>query len=330
MRLTVLDVKNSTIPRAIGYASCDTRLLALLNDAHQRLVMGPEMWWECYQRYEVRVTSGQITWPRQVAHIASLAVDCQPFKPQNEWFEFLGSGYGIRSSCGGCDDRIIDRGTACIFEDINTSGNQKKLKVYSSVAEDAGLTMTVLGYDASGNWIKSPVGSTWVDGEIIASPQLAAAPVTSANYFSSVTDIIKPITKSEIYLYERDDLAGTQRRIGLYEADETRPRYRRTLVAGIGTDSTTERTITCMVKREITTLYNDNDFLLIGNLPALKEMMHGVKKRDDGNLGAYEEHKREAFQLLDREAAHYLGKGAGVPVNGEFETWGAGEIMSMS
>lgn len=330
MKLTVADVKNSTAPKAVGYASCDPRFLALLNDAHQRLVMGPEMWWENYQRYEIRVSSGQITWPRQVAHIASLSVDCHPYKLQNEWFEFIGSGYGVRNSTAiGCENRVIDRGASPLFEDIVTTGNDKKLKIYSSVPEAADLTIRFGFWDSAGEWVRSLSGSTWSDGEPLAIPQLPASPTVSVNTVSSVAWAIKPVTNGEIYVYERDEIAGTQRRIALYESDETRPSYRRSLVTGIGTDSETYRTVTCMVKRELTELRVDNDFLLIGNLPAIKEMMMGVKKRDDGNLGAYEEHKREAFQLLDREASHYLGKGAGIPINGEFETWGAGEICSM-
>jgi hypothetical protein len=272
-----------------------------------------------------------VTWPRQVANVISIAVDCFPYTIRNEWFEFLESGYGQRTSQSLCSSQVIDRGTACLFEDINTDGDDKSLKVYSSVAEAAGLQIGILGYDANGEWLRTNVLGSWVDGEWLDIPTAPLSPIQSGHNWSAVTDIIKPITNSEIHLYEFDSLANTQRRIGIYESDETRPRYRRTLIGGIGNgvDSTTAHSVTAMVKREFIPLRNDNDFLLIGNYPALKEMCIGIVKSNGSNLQEAYARMREANRLMDAEASHYIGQSRVVPIRMDTEVWGMGDVPNV-
>lgn len=333
MRITLADVKASRIPQVLGVASCDSRFLAMVNEATQRLVMGPEMWWECYQRYKFRVSNGRLTWPRQVAAIWGIAVDDAPYTLHNEWFEYLGTGYGVRESTYFSDSRLIDRGTACVFDDIITTGNDKTIKLYSTVTESTTEKFIVRGYDEDGIWIRTQVDGTWVDGEHIQVPPLSSTPRTSAYSWSAITDIIKPITNGELWLYERDTVTGEQRRIGLYESDETRPRYRRSLVGGVTPEdeetSTQTWCITAMVKREFIPVRNDNDFLIIGNLPALKEMCQAIQKRETGNLPEAQVHEAEAFRLLDREASHYIGRANTVPLKVTGDCFGMGDVLAV-
>lgn len=331
MRLTLADLKLSSLPALMGIASCDARFLEIVNEAQQRLVMSPDTWWETYQKYRMSTCSGMVTWPRQVANIISIAVDCTPYTIRNEWFEFLESGYGQRTSCSLCSPTVIDRGTACVFDDIDTSGNDKTLKLYSSVAETAGLTMGILGWDAGGEWIKTVVGGSWVDGEWLSVPTDPLAPVQSGQNWSAITDIIKPITNSELRLYEYDAGTNTQRTIGIYESDETRPRYRRTLIGGIGNgvNSTTAHTVTAMVKREFIPARNDNDFLLIGNFPALKEMCIGIVKSNGSNLQEASLRMQAAARLMDAEASHYIGQSRVVPIRMDVEAWGMGDVPNV-
>jgi len=323
MRVTVSDIKNSSIPAAVGLAPCDARFLTLLNEAQQRLVMGPEMWWELYERYAVNVSNGKVTWPRQVASIHSIAVDDVPYRMHNEWFEFIETGYGIRDESTIGQYKLHDRGTSCLFDDIDPDDTDKKLKLYSDTAEDSGLKFVVHGYDEDGEWIRSQVSGEWVDGEYIDIPTDPATPTISTNKFSVIVNIIKPVTDGELSLFEYDYTNATQRRIGFYETDETRPRYRRTLIGGL--EDVESATITAMVKRELLWLYNDNDFLIVGNMPAVKEMMMAIQKRERGNYTAAADHEAMAFRLMDREAAHYISPASVVPIRMEGSVWGVGE-----
>jgi len=325
MRLTLLEVKNSSIPRTVGLAKCSTEFLDLVNEAQQRLVMGPELFWETYQRYRFTVTNGHITMPRGVASIISIAVDCQPAVIRNEWFEFLESGYGIRSGSSGCEGQIIDRGTSPVFLDINSDGNRKKLRVQSDVTEGTGKRIGLLGYDWEGEWIRTVDGGTWVDGDWLSIPPTSATVTTTSQDYRAITGVIIPTTTvGDIKLYEYDTVLGTTRKIGHYESGESVPSYRRYLLPGVGCD-TGCKTITAMVKREFIPLRSDNDILIIGSLPALKEMCMAVQKRERSNIDEANVYEANAFRILDREAAHYISRGTVAPLRIEGgETWGVG------
>lgn len=334
MRITLADLKNSQIPKALGLAGCSTEFLSIVNEALQRLVMSPDLYWECYQRYRFVVNNGLVTWPRQVASVVSLAVDSAPYRLQNEWFEFLDSGYGVRGASDG-DNRGIDRGTSCLISDINiaSDANPMTLKLYGSVTETTTEKFIIRGYDTDGNWIRSQVSGAWVDGEHMAIPSLSTAPVTSSFNWKYVTDIIKPVTNGEIMLYERDTVTGTQRKIGHYETDETRPSYRRTLVLNATHDTDDDgvdecqHTITAMVKREFMQLRNDNDHCIIGNIPAIKEMAMAVRLRETHRVAEAEAYEAKARQILDREISHYIGAGNINPIRVVADNFGMADAV---
>ena len=327
MRLTLGDVKASSIPQRVGLAACDTRFTQMLNEAQQRLVMGPDLWWELTAKYEICSTSGRITWPRFVANVLMVAVDRVPYPVRNGWFEFLESGYGIRCATEFCEPNALDAGTACTFDDINTAGNDKKLKLYGTVAESAGLTFGVLGYDQNGEWIRTQVGGVWTDGEWMTVPTDPLVPYISSFYYSTITSIIKPVTAGDLKLYEYDAGLLTQRQIGLYESDETRPHYRRTLVGGID-NCTTAQTVSAMVKKEFVPVRHgyDNDQLMIGNMPALKEMMTAIYKEEADNLEAAAVHEAKARKLMDDEASHYLGPAQKIPLRVDMDAYSMARV----
>lgn len=328
MRITFGDIKDSRLPKVLGLAPCSSEFRELVSEAQQRILTGPEIWWEAYQKYAFTVTNGYITWPRQVASIISVTVDESPVPIRNEWFEYLETGYGMRSStnhpCNGLD--LVDRGTACLFNDIDTSGNAKTLKLYSTLPETAGQYFVVMGYDVDGVWVRTQHGGSWVDGEYITIPTLSTTPRTSNKQWSSITGIIKPETNGDMYLYESDAVGATQRLIGIYESDETRPSYRRTYLSGLPDDMDDCCTVTAQVRRELLPIRNDNDFLIIGNMPALKEMAIAIQKRERGNLNEASAHEAKAFELMDREVGHYVSPGTVAPLRFEGFGWGAGEI----
>ena len=327
MRVTFADLKNSRLPGVLGLAPCSSDFRELISEAQQRLLCGPEVWWEAYQRYSFTVTNGYITWPRQVASVISVALDDTPVPIRNEWFEYIDGGFGIRGATSSCAYDLIDRGTACVFNDIDTSGNAKTLLVYSTVAENSANYIVIQGYDKDGNWIRSQQSGSWMDGEYIALPATSSVHRQSNYQWSSITGIIKPVTNGPIYLYEYDATADSRRLLGLYEADETRPNYRRTYLSGIPSDLEGCCTVTAQVRRELLPITNDNDWLIIGNIPALKEMAIAIQKRERNNLVEAAAHEAKAFELLDREVGHYVSPGTVAPVRVQADSWGSGDIV---
>ena len=143
------------------------------------------LFWGTYQTYQICVSSeGCLTWPRQVASIEALAVNDQPITLRNNWFEYLQTGFGIRSTSNSSELQLMDRGRSAVFLDMTDFSST--LQVYSEVDEDASAKLLVQGYDQNGNWIRTLEGSQWIDGEYISIGTTTAA---SSKIFTAITGV---------------------------------------------------------------------------------------------------------------------------------------------
>ena len=330
IRRTVADAKDPTQCRLAAVANVspsDDRFLALLNLCTQNLVQTGEMFWGLHARYQFCVTDGCLVWPRQIATIEAAAVCDRPITIRNRWFEFLGTGVGLRgdgncnsnSSCGsarGGGTDLLDRAapTTCAFAEI--VGVNKKIKVYADVTEAADAEILLQGYDENNQWIRTLVGGAWVDGEYVS---ISTTPVTSTKFFSALTGVQKPITNGTVRLYEYDTTLTTQRAIAIYEPDETRPSYRKQLLSDLGCggccgaeDDTTQ--VTVMAKLEFIPVRQDTDWLMIGNFAALTAEAQSVLKLENNLAQDSIVWHALAVKKLRDELSHYLGKGAVAPM----------------
>lgn len=331
MRTTFGQLKASSIPRVLSLCATDERLKDYVNEAIERLVHRPEKWWGVYQRYVICATESCITWPRQIATIEAIAVCTTPIPVRNGWYEFLPNGPHIQPETGACDVQLIAReGNFVTFTDI--SGTNKRLKVYADVAEDAEARILVQGYDENGNWIRTQDAGEWVDGEYIGIDN--GTPQESVKFFTAITGIIKDETNGVVRLYELNDDDGTMRALGIYEPDETTPSYRRSLVTGIDSLVTDEEEcesvkVTVVAKNEFYPVGEDNDWLLIPSLPALKDMCLAIKKYDAGLPDEGAVYEARAVATLDRQLGHYLGDGGApvIEIRDSFATVGVENLM---
>jgi hypothetical protein len=327
MRITLKDARDQIDTSAIGVQSCSAAFVQLLNESIQRLVTGPENFWELTARMAICANKGIITWPRDVASVLSISVCGYPMTVRNQWFEFLESGYGIRG-CSPCDSNMLDRGIGFTFREIR---NGHSLKIVTSVAESSGLEMVFLGYDCQGNWIRTQdADGNWRDGVYAPIPTATSTPYFGQIQFAQdgIIGIIKPITNGTIMLYDYSiPTPSDSIFIGVYDAEETRPSYRRSLLGNISTDGTTR--VDVVYKREFIPVRNDNDFLMIGNIPALSEMMQAVKLSRQNALQLAAGHEGKAFRLLDREAEHYVGTSSVSPIRLDYRNFGVGGIPNL-
>ncbi len=327
MRTTLANAKDpaSGIARVLNISPEDDRFVAYLNEAQQRLVMTGELFYGQTARYQFCLTEGCITWPRQIATIESASVNGFSIPIRNGWFEFLES-VGLQGDASSCGDgscnwpfgnicggtQLYDRGNACTFADIR--GTDKKIKVYADVTESSTATILLQGWDANQNWIRSQTSDgTWYDGELVA---LSTTPQLSTKFFTSLVAVQKLETNGAIRLYEYDTVNLTQRAIAIYEPTETNPSYRRSLIPGLsnsGGECETQQ-VTVMAKLEFISAKFDNDWLLIGNLPALKDMCQSIKFAECQVFDDAVKYEARAVQCLRRELSHYRGHGVVNPV----------------
>lgn len=328
MRTTFAQVKASRIPAVLGLCSTDSRLAAYVNEAQQRLLIRGKTH-GTYQAYKICVNDGCITWPRQIAAIEAVAVCTNPIPIRNEWFEYLVNGTGLQKQDDGIL-KLIDRGNAVTFEDIN--GVDSLIRVYPVFTVDVGKVIRFFGYDENGTWIKTLEGGVYVDGEKLT---IAAPYVESTKKFAMVTGVIKDETKGNLNVVAYDISAALETTIAIYEPDETTPQYRRSLIVGLenmnacpdAANDCDKKAVTVMAKLDHIPVANDTDFMIVSNIPALKLACIAIKKEENNLFSDAEKYMEMAITELEKEQQHYTGDGDIVQVRTEDKwTFGAGSV----
>ena len=301
MRVTLADVKASRIPESVNCPPADGRVVQYVNEAAERLLKKGH-WWGTTAKYCISASSGMVTLPRQIATIEKIAIANQPAPVRDFWYEWLENGWGTRDENSGATEALF-RARYPVFSDIIPA--DKKVNLICDLASDAGKEILVLGYDDLGNWIRTTQDGVVADGEVIT---LALTPGTlSTNKFASVTDIQAPSDlDGQWWLYEYDTTTDTQRLIGNYQYDEVRPSYARYWIPSIGTTATL---VEALVKLDFVPVRVDTDYVLIGNIPALKLMCMAIKAEEDKDYQTSLLLEAKAIAELNSELAHYLGDG---------------------
>jgi len=343
MRAIVQDAIDFGIPGAIGACATDSRFYRVLNEGIQRLLFKGK-WWGTVQRYRFCVTDGEITLPKQIAAIEAAMVSGFPVAVRDMWYEFLENGFGLRQAAlnpagGNCrvwgTNECIYRGRYPTFSNI--VGTDKLLTVMCDRSSDVGKQVLFLGYDQNNNWIRTMQNGAVADGEVVT---LAQTPgVQSVNYFTAVTDIQPPNNlDGQWWLYEYSALCEpaavfqslctpasppppvvkANRLIGHYQYDDVRPSFARYLLPGILSQGTPGccclTAVDVAAKLDFTPVKKTNDYLIIGNLPALKEICMGINNAENDPNGQNKTTiintaMQSATLLLDQELDHYLGSG---------------------
>lgn len=308
MKLTLGDVR-AGIAKVLSLPEDDIRVIRFINEAQQRLAYKGK-WQGTLAKYVVTQSAGLITWPRQLETIEAAAIDSNPAVVRNRWYEFVESGPGLVDASGADASTLIDRGEAVTFSDIETTGNPKKLKFYSTAGvDDGGLELLIQGYDWDGNWVRNKVSNTWMDGEVLTLPAAGGSGyVLSVSNYSAITGIQKTVTSGNIKLEELDTVTSVVREIGEYEPTEVRPVYRRSMIPGLSDSQA--KTVTVIGKMRFIPAVVDSDWLYISYEAALKLMVQAIDKEEKNLLEESFAYEAKALSLMQDQLSHHLGDGA--------------------
>jgi hypothetical protein len=304
----------------LGYCASNPNLLPLVNEASQLLFNAGD-YLHKFARYRFRV--GQnccgariITWPAEIETIEFLSINNTPVPVRNLPFEFIENAIGEIGKSdpawnyGGpgwydCNRfRILgDREEVCSFEDIE--GPDNKLMAGSSLPADDGAWIILLGYDQNQQWIRTLQNGVYVDGEYLTLN--AASPPTTANYFSTLKGVQFSVTPRNgvVNLVAVNEATGQQRTISSYQYNESVPIYRRSILSGTAFSKCLS--VIALVRLRFIPIMFDTDYLQIGNLSALKDMMISLTKRDNGDAQNALAFKQMAMSALDDELRQYQG-----------------------
>ena len=318
MRVTLLNAREYLAGTALGVCEDSPRLLKWINEAtHRALLRGK--YFGSYAKYKLLATSSCITLPPQLASIERAAVCGQPMRVRSQFFEFLENGFGILGgsctsgdcSTGLCGDNCwpdaVYRGHFCSSDDIR--GDDKKLTLVCDAVTDVGKKVLLLGWDQSGNWIRSTIDGVISDGVQVL---LAQNPgTTTPGIFSALTDVQLPDDlDGQVWLYEKYITDGSTRLLSNYQYFETRPSYPRYLVP-YSCSGGCSNTVEVIAKHEFIPVKKDSDYLVIGCLPALKDLCMAIKKYENSvnqaDVAEAAQFEAMAYMKFDDELTHYLG-----------------------
>lgn len=317
MRTTLQQAAQSRIPKVLGLCDGDlARLAEYINEAQQILigVAGEDGFWGGWAKvaFNVSRTDPYITMPSEFARMIAVDVCRAPVKIQNEWYEFLEAGIGLQIPCeNGCQTlQTYERGSVPTAYDL-TATNQK-LRVYLTNGADVGKSIVFSGAkDQNGNGVYTTDGNNQIVGLKMA---MDLPFVTSGFVITSFTGIQKDQTYGDVVVKQVDATTGVESLLVRLKPYEMTPSYRRYYFGGLPRFccNNTEQPlqVTAMCKYEFIPVSQPTDFLLIGNIPALKAqcqaIRHGEMDDPTSRALAIADH-REAVILLNQELTHYMG-----------------------
>lgn len=305
MRLNYGNVKN-TIARVLGKHPDSPEVLDYTNEAQARLLTRGD-WRGTIVRYRVAVQDAKLTWPRWIEAIRKVNV-CGKAQPiASRWYEFVGIGPGNVTDDSLPGLSLIDMQEAPIFADI--SGANKRLHVISNRDEDDDTWICVQGYNENNEWIRTELNGEEVDGEYI---QVGSAGAYSTSVYANIAAVRKDSTVGVVTLSEYEVVDGSPvfAPLGRYENDETNPLYRRSRIPGLEFyKNDGEVQVQVQAKLRHIQIVRDKDWLIIGNLPALKDMVMSIVKAEKNLAEESEYYESRAIRELERELAnHHLGE----------------------
>ena len=327
MRTKLSDISSTRIPDVLGVCADDfPRLASYLNEAQQRLInaSGEQGFWGGAHKLVFNVTRANpyITLPPQYAQLSAMDVCRVPIAIQNEWYEFLEFGVGLQVPCTNESPFLgmqcgtlqgYARSTVSTAYDL-TPTNQY-LRTYITDVRDIGAKFLISGaLDANGVGIYTNDVNLQVNGFYLIGDQPFTTSTMIVTGFSAFS---KPVTYGDVLLYQVDATTGDEVLLSRYTPQETNPAYRRYFIKSLPCGCCQSPTnpgyvqVTAMCVVEYQPVINPSDFLIIGNVPALKAECESIRYSEiDNALSQSLSIKKhaDAIRLLNDEVTHYIGR----------------------
>jgi hypothetical protein len=315
MKLTFGNVK-AACAKILNLNSSDARVLDYVNRGCERLLYDAGKSVDTVARYTVCLTDGCVTWPRELETIEAWERCGGAGTVRNGWYEFLAYGPGGMSATSGVGCTLVDRGNAVAFDDVIGTG--KKLAIYADGTEAAG-TVLLRYYDGNANKVFTTYQGNVIEGERLTIPAAGNYTLSAFECMAGgLYEVIKPVTKKPIRLYEYDVALATYRALAYYEPDETLPTYRRSLIpclSGRSTGDCSTQRVTVMAKRRFIPATGDDSVLIISHADAVRLACQAIKKEEDVGVAEAETLWQKAIRCLERQLRHHQGDGVVAPIN---------------
>lgn len=244
------------------------------------------------------IDSGCVTLPREVETVLACNIGGHPSLGHDQLFSFHLNGPGDFQTR--CDYTWDDSGLHPVYRDLKCPS---KVVAFLDSTEDDGKELRVFGFDDQNRPLRTKVGTEWQDGYLVPTIYGYALPENGAPTISRITGIVKAVTAGNIRLSSFDSSTSTGTLLGVFEPDETVPRYRRLKVYNsLGWIRICYRKRTAQIR-------SAHDRILLHSRPALLLALHALKFYRDSDLSNGQAYEANATRLLTEREATLTGVG---------------------
>lgn len=257
---------------------------------------------ETLRRAVFVLSVGTLTLPWNFAGCEGVTSDDRAIRIRNQWWEFLPDGPGIQDSVW---SEISDQGdNFVVFKDLaDVDEDGCYLKVISDLSENGSPKIHLKGTDTDGEELRweDTAENEHIYGEKV---DINSTGTWSTNKFLSLTQVIKPVTRSRVRIYaSATSGAASPTLVATYEPDEENPAWRRYRVP-YDTDGA-ERTIIALCQVRHNWVTNDDAPLPISSMNALESAVRARHAYLQGDFGAYENLMSNALRVLREERRRF-------------------------
>lgn len=214
------------------------------------------------------------------------------------WHEFGNAGWGIGDAVAGSGFQDAGDG----FTTFRDFSEASYLRVKTETTEADPTVVLFRGLDQNGEEIYTgSAGSRYQGVELDIGD--GATTTTTQQFSAPPTLIKKPVCRGVIRLYAVNVSTAVETLIGIYDAGDTAPGFRRYRIA-CTSDATT---VHAMCKRRFITAVSDADEVIPGNLAAIELGLHGRRYDLASDPKTADQYWLDAFGLLNAELGEYNG-----------------------
>lgn len=248
------------------------------------------------------IDNGCVTLPREIETVLACNIGGHPALGHDQLFSFHLNGPGDFQTR--CDFSWDDSGLHPVYRDLKCPS---KVVTFLDNTEDEGKAVRVFGYDEQHRPLRTKVGTEWQDGYLVPTIYGYALPETGAPTIARITGIVKDVTSGNIRLSSFDSSTSTGTLLGVFEPDETVPRYRRLKVHN------SSGWIRICYRKRTAQIRSVHDRILLHSRPALLLALHAVKFYRDSDIANGQAFEANATRLLTEREATLTGV-AGFPI----------------
>jgi hypothetical protein len=241
---------------------------------------------------DICVSGKCVTLPREVETLLAVNIGGRPSLGHDELFTFHLNGPGDIG--GDCEYSWFNTGGFPTYRDLQCPS---RLVAFLDSQEDEGKKLRVFGFDDQNRPLRTQVNGVWEDGLLVPTIYGYALPASTDPLVSRITAIVKDETTANVRLSSFENSTSSGTLLGIFEPDETKPRYRRIRITN-GCDW-----VRIAYRKKTFEIRSVNDRILLHSRPALLLAMHAMQKYREKELGMAVEFEAQASRLLtERES----------------------------